>query len=375
MKVLFISNFPSPYRVDFFNELGKKCDLTVLFEEGIEEQKHRDKKWFNDNYSNFNAIFLKSTKIYKSKSICLSIKDYLNGIFDLILVGNYSTLTGMYAINFLKWKKIKFALVADGALRKSGKGFREKLKKTLISSANWWFSTSEQTDDYFIFYGADKRGIYRYPFTSLYEKEVLDQPASLESKQKYKIELGINEEKVILSIGQFIYRKGFDVLIRGCKELPCDVGVYIIGGKAPESYQYEMEKLGLENIHFVDFKPKAELKKYLMASDLFVLPTREDIWGLVINEAMAFGLPVITTDKCVAGIELIENDKNGYIVPVDDAIVLGEKMRELIQNDNLRNAMAIKNLKKIKEYTIENMVTVHLNIFEEIQRKKIKSDL
>ena len=54
-----------------------------------------------------------------------------------------------------------------------------------------------------------------------------------------------------------------------------------------------------------------------MASDLFVLPTREDIWGLVINEAMSFGLPIITTRKCIAGTELITDGENGYLLEAD----------------------------------------------------------
>ena len=50
MKVLFLTNYPSPYRVQFFNELGKLCNLTVLFEEGIEKQTHRNKNWFIEIY-------------------------------------------------------------------------------------------------------------------------------------------------------------------------------------------------------------------------------------------------------------------------------------------------------------------------------------
>ena len=50
---------------------------------------------------------------------------------------------------------------------------------------------------------------------------------------------------------------------------------------------------------------------YYQAADMLVFPTREDIWGLVINEAMANGLPTVSTDKCVAALEMIKQGENG----------------------------------------------------------------
>ena len=93
-----------------------------------------------------------------------------------------------------------------------------------------------------------------------------------------------------------------------------------------------------------------------------MLPTREDIWGLVVNEAMAFGLPVITTDRCVAGLELVENGVTGYIVPVEDADALAEKMNEALSGNC--EAMGAAALERVRPYTIENMASVHLEIFE-----------
>ena len=63
----------------------------------------------------------------------------------------------------------------------------------------------------------------------------------------------------------------------------------------------EARENDLTNVHFVGFKTKEQLEDYYRAADLFVLPTREDIWGLVVAEAMAYGLGVITTNRCNAG--------------------------------------------------------------------------
>lgn len=165
--------------------------------------------------------------------------------------------------------------------------------------------------------------------------------------------------KIAITVGQFIHRKGFDVLLNAWTKCSKECNLYIIGAEPTEEYLDIKKKLRLENVYFEGFKTKKELKCYYQAADLFVLPTREDIWGLVVNEAMANGLPVITTDKCVAGLELIKNGFNGYIVPANNASLLSKKINQLIEDDELRRKMAINSLNTISEYTIENMAKVH----------------
>lgn len=141
--------------------------------------------------------------------------------------------------------------------------------------------------------------------------------------------------------------------------------LYMIGAKPTAEYIELKKNLKLKNVHFEGFKTKEELKQYYQAADLFVLPTREDIWGLVVNEAMANGLPVITTDRCVAGLELIENGEQGYLVPMENENALAGKITAVLEDNALRSAMAEKSLRKIQGNTIENMARIHIRRFEE----------
>ena len=369
MKVLFTTNIPSPYRIQFFNELSKYCELTVVYER--KNAKDRDIEWLNREKINFDVKFLKGIKVGNEMAFCPEIiKIIKKGHFDLIVVGGYSTPTGMVLINYLKRKKVKFILNSDGGIIKEDNIFKYKIKKYFISSASAWLSTGKETTKYLKHYGAKEEEIYVYPFTSINEKDILNEPITIEQKNKVKTELGISEEKVIISIGQFIHRKGFDILLKAIKNVSSQVGVYIIGGQPTDEYIELKENLQLLNVHFVGFKSKDELKKYYKIADVFVLPTREDIWGLVINEALAFGLPVITTDKCVAGLELIANGKNGYIIPVDDVEALSNKINNLANvSKEEREKYYINNIKKTKEYTIENMAQKHIEIFERLKEK------
>ena len=364
MKVLFLTNIPAPYRVDFFNELGKKCDLTVLFERS--NASNREKKWQENKALNYKAIFMKGINVGNEGALCIDVLKYLNKSYDYIIIGGYSTPTGILAINFLKLRRIPFFLNADGGTIKEENKLMYMFKKSLISSAKYWLSTSNETNKYFLHYGAQEDKIYQYPFTSLKQSDILLNPVSKEEKTKLKSFLGIKEEIVILSVGQIIPRKGFDVLMNAMANLPTNYGLYIIGGKPTDDLINLNEKLNLKNIHFIDFKTKKEVSQYYKCADIFTLATREDIWGLVINEAMAKGLPVITTNKCVAGLELIQDNINGFITSVENSEELGEKIKVILEHPDLMDKMKYNNLEKISQYTIEKMVERHLEIFNKI---------
>lgn len=131
-----------------------------------------------------------------------------------------------------------------------------------------------------------------------------------------------------------------------------------------ENKQYK-EVHNLSNVHFVDFLGKDELREYYNATDLFVLMTRGDTWGLVINEAMANGLPVITTKRCVAGVELIKDGENGYIIDADDTNALVDKIETLRDNSILREQMAEANIKKMQTNTIDRIAKEHIKVLEQ----------
>lgn len=363
MKVLFLTNIPSPYRVDFFNELGKLCDLTVFFEK--DSSAERDDSWKNYKTENFKSIILKGKSIGVASACCPSVVKLLKkNRYDKIVVCNYSDPTGWLAIHYLRRYKIPYWIEGDGAFAKNGIGIKERLKKFFLKGAQGYFSTGKEHDNYYITYGVGPEKIYRYPFTSVLLSGVLDEVPNREEKDCLKEELGVGKKKMVLSVGQFIYRKGFDILLLAARNVLPDTEFYIVGGEATLEYIELKEKYQLNNVHFVGFKDKQQLEKYYKAADLFVLPTREDIWGLVINEAMAKGLPIISTNRCIAATELVLEGENGYIVAVEDYKLLSEKINLVLCDLDRAEKMGRCSLEIIKSFTIEKMAQRHIEVFE-----------
>lgn len=358
MKVLFLTNLPSPYRDSFFSEFGKMCELTVLYER--ESASDRDNKWKAKNSTNYKPIYLKGKKIGTDNSLCVEVIKYLKKN-EKIIVGMYSTYTAMIAIMYMRLKKISFYISTDGGFVKDENIFKYSYKRFLIGSASAWFATGNFAKDYLVYYGAKEDKIHTYPFTSLANKDILKECLTIEEKREIRRKLNMSEKRIILYVGQFIYRKGIDILLQACCNMSCnDIGIYLIGGES-EEYSLFCENKGLKNVHQISFLTKEELDKYYLAADIFVLPTREDVWGLVVNEAMAKGLPIIVSDWCGAGKELVD-DRNGVVFKSKDICGLKNAIERIINDENMMINMSINSLEKIRPYTFYEMAKKHYQV-------------
>lgn len=360
-NVLFLTNVPAPYTVDFFEGLGKRYCLTVLFER--KQAENRKKEWLKYQNKYFKAIYLPGFSVGDELAFCPGVLKYLgNRSYDLIIVGDYSSPTGMLAISFLRLKGISYFIHADGGLVNNDGIVKGAVKRKLISKAAGYMSSGKKTDEYLVNYGANKEKCFHYPFTSIHEADIIKKVQTQEEKKlvRNKLYENVSEDKfIILSVGSIEYRKGFDILIKSVRYLSSNVEIYIIGGEATENLKKLMFELSVTNVHFLSFMPFEKIKKYMEYADAFVLPTRWDIWGLVVNEAMAAGLPVITTERCVAGVELIKPGENGYIVPAENPEILAEKINILVENQEILQNMSINSRETSSQYTIEKMVDVY----------------
>lgn len=364
MKILYFTNIPSPYRVEFFNLLSKKNDVTVLFDKIGESMENRNQLWYKDNKYEFKAIDI-------PKFGLLQLNKILKEKYDIVIIGTYATLNGAFLNILLRMKKIKFFINADGGFIPKKESFISKfLKHYFLSTANYYLSTGKETNKYLTYYGAKEENIFIYPFTSMIEKDILQEPILYEEKMQLRIKNKYNYERIFVSVGSFIKRKGYDLFLEAIKKEKFHNTAFLIigGGEEKENLENYIKTNNIENVFLIDFCSKEKIMNYYKMSDIFFFPSREDIWGLVINEAMSCGLPVISSDNVIASKELLEEE---YLYNCDDINAL----KELIQNMNNKSneklyEVGMKNIEKIKKYTIENSVKVHNEIFEIIKKRE-----
>jgi len=121
------------------------------------------------------------------------------------------------------------------------------------------------------------------------------------------------------------------------------------------------------------FKQKEELPKYLAVSDVFVLPSVSEGWGLVVNEAMAAGLPILISKKCGCSQELVEDGKNGFSFDPQDTNELLRLMLDIADGKYDLKVMGENSLRIINKFKPELVVPMIAQIIKSILIEKTVS--
>lgn len=351
-KVLWITQSASPYKRKLFLELNKYFELTILLLNT--NNTNRNKDWFFD-YDNLKVLNI--NKNYRK----IINDEVINN--NLLINSIYSKKEGIYATKAFNKNNKTTIMHADGGIPQNRGFVVNKIMSLVMKKHDYFLSSSKYTDRYFNYYGIEKN-IYHYRFTSLTQEDMERHKKMSSERNKYREKLGI-DKYTVLSVGQPIYRKGYDLLVRAIKDFK-DKKFIVIGGKPMDEVSKYIYDNNITNIKFVGLLNPTELEEYYAACDAFILPTREDIWGLVINEALSFNLPIITSDNCVAGLHFKDNCT---IVKNEDV----EGYKDAIENLKIEK----DNYSCIKDYTIENSALDINNALKEIlengyeQQKKI----
>ena len=161
-------------------------------------------------------------------------------------------------------------------------------------------------------------------------------------------------------MAKFVDRKRpLDMIAAAAQNKECQSSHMILvgGGELMADCQNAVNSSELENVHLVGFINQSELPMYYEAADVFVLPSSYETWGLVINEAMASGLPCIVSDACGAAKDLIIEGKTGFSYPMGDVKQLAILMKLMANNKENRRQMGLNAAEYVQQFSVESVVS------------------
>ena len=172
--------------------------------------------------------------------------------------------------------------------------------------------------------------------------------------------LPLAQHPVFLFVGQLVPRKGLHLLLEACALLKTwghtDYTLLVVGDGPQRS---ELEQLSrdrnLTNIHWAGWVAYNQLGSYFTQADVFILPSQEDTWGMVVLEAMVFGKPILCS-KWVGAMEMVQPEANGYIFDPYQAEEIAHCMLKLIQTPEQITQMGARSQQIIATHTPPNVV-------------------
>lgn len=367
LKVLFIHNAVPEYRIAFWRELSKFCDLTILV-----TRKDLESKIYglNKNIFDLNIIYLNAKIVFEL--IYGTVKT------DVVVLPPADTVREWgvgYFINFLcKLKGVKVIYwtekwEADKSRCPIKKRIKNAIQRKIIGSlavnSSICIAAGSKSMEYL-----QKIHVRNDKIRIVYDSSTSPEPVK---EIDFEKEFGISKaKKVILYFGRIIRRKGIMVLLEAFRRIQNQNVVLMICGEG--DYEKECKAYvvshNMKNVIFVGKIQPDIRKNFYLRADVFVIPSYTDrgvveAWGLTVNEALEVGTPVVATTAVGSAFDLL-SDLNGVIIEEACVEELYKKLMYMINNRTI-NRETIK--KSYISFSVEEMAKAFANAIKDSVQK------
>ena len=387
IRVAHLVSHPIHYFIPIYKELHKIKDISFTV---IYYTLKTTGKLHKNDYSrdiNFNVSYFEGYHwVSFPKSNLLEIPNFFYNSpridilahlwkekYDIIWIHGYYLVMNWFAVLLQSFnKRISFLRTEDVLFhkRKNWKKIIKYFPLRFLLSQTYGLYIGEANKKYLEYYGIPKTRLYpaiycadNQYFQTQYEKY-------FPYKDNIRKDLGIvNPYPIILFCGRLVEMKCPLLLLEAFQivatQLPCNL--LVVGdGPLRNVMEEKITRDKIKNVYFTGFLNQSEISKAYSASDLFVLPSTHDTWGLVINEAMNFGLPVIASDLVGCVGDLVKDGENGFVFPANNVHKLADCIKTLINDESMRKKMGQKSKEIIESYSVKRCVDQLVYAFKSV---------
>ncbi|MGN0161893.1 MAG: glycosyltransferase family 4 protein [Lachnospiraceae bacterium] len=366
-KVVIITNIPSPYRVDFFYYLQqniKKYEFHIVYS----SVRNTSRQWHADESRIMNSTYLKSWNIkikkrYDEHDIYIphGVGKVLDELKPDVVVAMEYNPTILMAMHWCRKHKIPYISWTDGTLNseKNISKIQRLCRKYIITRASAFIGSSTASKETQIAYGAAPERCFISFLT-------VDLQKYIRPKTEYA-------NCQLVTVGGLILRKGIDLLLNALAKTDDSITLLVVGdGGEKERLIKQAEELGISHrVFFKGFLEGEALYRCYSESAAFVLPTREDCFGLVTLEAMCAGLPIISSRYADGARDLVEDQVTGVIVDPYDEQDFADKINELMQDPKRLRKMGEKGFARIQKFSYENVTKGYVDAIDYVLRGNV----
>lgn len=389
VRLAYLASHPIQYQAPLLRRIAQEpeIDLTVFFGSDFSVRGYRDEgfgvgvKWDIPLLDGYRHEFLPKLRDRGTVSVAsplnYGIVSRLRGeggnaagdaAFDALWVHGYSTANALHGIVAAKALGIPVLLRAEPWLGDRGRsGVKLALKKACFAGLKRMVDAvmpiGRLNAEYWRHYFGDDVPQFPMPYAvdNRYFAERAREAGA--GRASLQAELGLNPARpVVLFASKLQTRKHCDHLIEAYRRLSREAGeepspyLVIVGdGEERAALERQAAATGFGSIRFCGFRNQSELPRFFDLATVFVLPSRHEPWGLIVNEVMNAARPAIVTDDVGCAPDLIEDGVNGCIVPVGDVDALAAALQRVLE-PGVAEAMGQRAFERIQSWSFEEDV-------------------
>lgn len=366
LKLGILVSHPIQYFVPVYRELAKTCgiDLTVLYRTRVGVDAYYDAgfgqtvQWDIPLLDGYKYQFLSDKKSIKGVEWNI-LRAILGSRLDVLLVHGYNRLTNVLAILLARLIGTKVLIRGDTRMQAhhENAGLRTLVKRTFFKCCNGFVTIGTLNREYYAQHGVPPNRLFFAPFCVRNEQFAASPGLRAQYQREVRTALAMTSDSlIILSAAKLMKLKRTDDLIRAfaalTEDFP-DAWLVIAGSGSEEDGLMRLaESLGIFHIRFIGFQNQTQLPPLYAASDIFVLCSHLESWGLAINEAMAAGLPAVVSSEVGAAPDLVAGKGTGIVYPCGDVDALSQAIRLLLSDASQRQRMAQNAVKLIQDWDV-----------------------
>ncbi len=366
--VVYWNNLPAPYMVERFNAVADRGNLD--FEAWFSERDDSRRSWIIDE----------NTWRFRYRYVaCVKVARAVWGLPPLVMGRRPDALVSLYAepVYLAGWATAKMRgsrtafwceSPSDAWVKRSV--WKDRIKRFVFPRVDATLGPGETSRASAMQFGvpADRAWVLQHVIDV--DHFVSGRERALSRREATRADFGL-VGTVYLYVGRLWEGKGVFHLLEAFERVqrqhPEPVSLLLVGdGPDADRIGSECDRRGLRHVAFAGFRAKAELPTFYAASDVFVFPTLGDPYGLVVDEAMASSLPVISTEAAGEIRERVFDGENGFIVPAADADQLSERMLALAAAPDLRRRMGRSSAGRMKGRTPESWADAFEQVVERL---------
>jgi glycosyltransferase involved in cell wall biosynthesis len=373
LRVAHVVSHPIQYFAPLYRELShrQEIDLTVFFYSDAGARQYKDREfgteitWDTGVLEGYTHELCRSARGRSPERVRRSaqldvVRAITRGSFDVVWAHGYSAPTTWMVAATARRTGAGFMLRDEQTLLHQRSPARALLKRValgeLLRDATVLY-IGENNRRYFEHFGVPPDRLVRAVYCV--DNERLRDVASELKPQRHQLraEWGLNPQTpVILFVGKLIVKKRPMTLLKAFAQVRRHHEAQLLyvgdGALRAELEQCVRERV-IPDVHFAGFLNQSELPRAYALADLLALPSAfHETWGLVVNEAMNFGLPIVLSQKVGCAPDLVSEGRNGYVVKVDDEENLAKALERLITNAQLRARFGTYSAAVIEDYSI-----------------------